>query len=325
MGNYPCSETDPVRSKPRRRGRKIVAAVVGILGAGLAGASAVSYIMAGENQIHAYLLAPTNRRGLGSRAEHPTLKLMTLNLAHGRKDVLIQVSDRRDQRMGNLDDVAGVLRRESPDLVALQEADGPAFWSGKFDHVRYLAEEAGFADAVRAEHVRISSSSCGTALMSMLPLRDPLSITFPPSPPTGVKGLLLCTINWPGDPDVEIDVASVHLDFARGSVRQKQAREIVAALSGRERPLILMGDFNCDWDAEESALKTLSESLKLKAYRPQDPDVSTLPLLRRRLDWILISPELRFVNQRVLPDTLSDHLAVVSEIRMQQTPTPLAD
>ncbi len=48
--------------------------------------------------------------------------------------------------------------------------------------------------------------------------------------------------------------------------------------------------------------------------------MDTFPLWKMRLDWILISPQLAFVSYEVLPDTLSDHRGVVSEIRMRETP-----
>lgn len=38
-----------------------------------------------------------------------------------------------------------VITRENPHVVALQEADGPSFWSGKFNHVDYLARTGGYS------------------------------------------------------------------------------------------------------------------------------------------------------------------------------------
>ena len=35
----------------------------------------------------------------------------------------------------------------------------------------------------------------------------------------------------------------------------------------------------------------------------------------RRFDWILISNELEFISYRVLPDIISDHFAVVAEVK----------
>ena len=227
-----------------------------------------------------------------------------------------QVLQSRKAIQSNLDDVAAVLAREKPDVVALQEADGPSAWSGNFDHVRYLAGKAAFTHSVRGEHAKAMKVSYGTALLSRLPLRDPASIAFKPSPPTPSKGFVVGTVDWPGDAKVEVDVVSVHLDFSRQAVRRKQVEEMVGKLAGRGRPLILMGDFNCEWQSKEPTLRTLAQKLNLRAWRPEAADMDTFRKLRKRLDWILISPALRFSRYDVLADGISDHLGIVCELGM---------
>ena len=54
------------------------------------------------------------------------LKVMTLNLAHGRKDRWHQMLLKRRQIEEHLDHIAEVICREKPDVIALQEADGPS-------------------------------------------------------------------------------------------------------------------------------------------------------------------------------------------------------
>ncbi len=251
-----------------------------------------------------------------ANAEQSVLRVMTLNIAHGRKDRRHQILQSGKSIKSNLDDAAAVLRREKPALVALQEADGPSAWTGNFDHVQYLAEKLDYAYSVRADHVNRERLRYGTAFLSALPLENPLSVTFEPTPPTPSKGFIVCTIAWPGRPDTEIDVVSVHLDFSRRSTRERQIEEIVAELADRNRPLIVMGDFNSQWNSRRSALRDLARRLNLKAYTPDADDMDTFPKLRKRFDWILISPELEFVTYGVLPDALSDHLAVVCELKL---------
>ena len=240
---------------------------------------------------------------------------LTLNVAHGRKDGRHQALLKRTTIESNLDNIASVLAREQPDVVALQEADGPSLWSGTFDHVEYLALGAGYPHFFRGEHVQATKLSYGTALLSQLPLTDPVSITFAPSPPTFSKGFVVGTVQWPGNPDLEIDIVSVHLDFSRKSVRQKQVRQMINKLSGRKNPLIVMGDFNCGWDGEEESLRTLAKQLDLRAFQPTARNMMTFPALDTRLDWILISPELEFIEYKTISDTLSDHRAVVAVLK----------
>ena len=245
-----------------------------------------------------------------------TLKIITLNVAHGRSDGRHQSLLRTKTIRKNLDRIARALVREAPDVVALQEADGPAIWSGSFDHVDYLADHADFAHHFRGEHVKGLRLSYGTALLSQLPLDDCTSITFSPSPPTLSKGFVTSSVSWPGRSRVEVTIVSVHLDFARASVRGEQVQSIIARLEDIEGPVVVMGDFNCEWQGKESSLRTLAGDLGLRAYRPSADDMATFPGLEKRLDWILISSELEFVSYAHLDDTLSDHLGVVTELRL---------
>jgi endonuclease/exonuclease/phosphatase family metal-dependent hydrolase len=149
----------------------------------------------------------------------------------------------------------------------------------------------------------------------MSALREPLAITFDVSPPTFSKGFVVATIDWPGEPNINVDVVSVHLDFLRKNVRERQAEDMIDKLSSRGRPLIVMGDFNSEWKSRKSSVRAIAEGLNLKAYQPVSLEMDTFPLLRRRMDWILISDELEFVTYKVLPDVISDHYGVVCEIR----------
>ncbi|MCA9544840.1 MAG: endonuclease/exonuclease/phosphatase family protein [Myxococcales bacterium] len=239
------------------------------------------------------------------------LRVMTLNLAHGRSDGFHQVLQSKQRIVTNLSRVARVIDREAPDVVALQEADGPSLWSGQFDHVRFVAAETGFADYVRGEHVVGLRTRYGTALMSRVGLTDARSITFRPSPPTLSKGFVLATVPVPGKPGVAVDVVSVHLDFARQGVRRRQVQELVNTLVERPNPRLILGDFNATWGGEET-LQALVDGLELVAWQPDAGDQATFPFNGKRLDWILASPRLSFLDYRVLDDTVSDHRPVVA-------------
>jgi endonuclease/exonuclease/phosphatase family metal-dependent hydrolase len=240
--------------------------------------------------------------------------VMTLNIAHGRKDGAHQMFQKAERIRANLDDIAAVLRRERPDIVALQEADGPSAWSGGFDHVDHLSRAAELPFIAHGKHVDGMGLHYGTALASIHPLRSRLSATFKPSPPTFSKGFVAATMPWPGGGWV--DIVSVHLDFSRASVRAAQMAEMRDKLAGRF-PLIVMGDFNGGFKEGEAA-RALAESLNLAAFQPERTDLATFPSNDTRIDWILISPELEFVSCRVLPDILSDHRAVIAEIRLKK-------
>ncbi len=247
------------------------------------------------------------------------LRVATLNLAHGRKDSFNQLFVLEDTFKENLSDIANVLSDYRPHVVALQEADAKSRWSGGFDHVEYLASAAGYPWRIHESNAENWLFSFGTALLSALPLTKTIKRTFEPSPPTLDKGFVLAQIDWFSDDknkSRKIDILSVHLDFSRQSVRAQQINEMLEILSVRKNPTIIMGDFNSEWLAEISVIKELATESHFISYRPESPDFNTYK--NKRLDWILITNDLEFVNYQVLPETLSDHAMVIADIRFKR-------
>lgn len=247
----------------------------------------------------------------GVLGEGDPLRVMTINLAHGRANGFHQALRRTRTIKKNLDAVAFVIRRERPDVVAVQEADGPCVWSGRFNHVAYVAEKAELATHLRGEHVSGLQLSYGTGLMGRVPFTDPLSRTFAPSPPTFSKGFVVATVAHPRVPG-GIDVVSVHLDFARTAVRERQIDTLVKAIEARGRPTVIMGDLNTEY-APDGPIGRLAKALDLTVHAPGEGEI-TFKFTGKRLDWVLIPKGWRFIEHRVLPDVISDHQPVFVEI-----------
>lgn len=258
---------------------------------------------------------------LGDPAPAPsagTLRVLTWNVAHGRAEGFHQALLPREEVERNLGRIARVLRHERPDVVALQEADGPSAWSGNLDHVSILARDGGMGRFFRGDHnpfgLGAYELSSGTALISRLPIVKPESRPFAANW-RDTKGFVTGTVRLP-ESGREVDVVSVHLDFLNPAERREQIRALAAALGERSRPLLVLGDLNCEAEAGE-VFRLFEEHLGVRPYRPEleEPTFpSTRPL--RRLDWILASEELEFVGYRTLDVRLSDHLGVVAEVRL---------
>lgn len=251
----------------------------------------------------------------------PELKIVSLNIAHGRKDGLNQIFLTADSVRVNLREIGATFQHLSPDVVSLQEADGPSIWSGRFDHVQYLAEHAGLPFFASARHSTTSLFRFGTALLSTVPMKHVRSIPFVPSPPTLRKGFLIATIPWnPGrrlTEPVQLNIASIHLDFSRRKVRVRQARELIEFLETVRRPLILTGDLNAGWTGKDPTVRDIARALDLHIFEPHSNSLGTYRSTRKRLDWILISSDLSFVEYTVIPEILSDHLAVSARISLK--------
>lgn len=244
-----------------------------------------------------------------------SLRIMTLNIAHGRGESYHQLLQRTATTVANLDSIAILLKDSGAHVVALQEADGPSFWSGNFNHIDYLAHNGAFSRSVHGTHANGLGLSYGTALMARLDLREPRAITFDPALSPVPKGFVVSTINWPENPDIEVDIVSLHLDFANEATRRQQAQALIDTLRGRHRPLIVTGDFNDGWQ-EHSSVAQICQALALTAYSPDAPGLETFPALGERLDWILVSAEIAFRSYRVIPDSVSDHRGVLAELEL---------
>jgi len=248
------------------------------------------------------------------------LRVLTLNVAHGRRDALNQLLVKRDAVERNLAEVAALLRRAGADVVALQEADGPSRWSGGFDHVSVLAGQANYRWHLRASHARSWLFDYGTALLSRSPFTDRLDHSFRPSPPSMTKGLTLGQVAWRPDGrarPVYVDIVTVHLDFSRKSVRKQQVAEMAEILVDRTHPMIVLGDLNSEWSGSDSIVTELAHRCGMQVYQPLADDLGTYRSNGRRLDWVLISDELEFLHHEVLPHVVSDHHAVVADIGLK--------
>ncbi|MEM7582154.1 MAG: endonuclease/exonuclease/phosphatase family protein [Acidobacteriota bacterium] len=248
------------------------------------------------------------------------LRLFSLNVAHARRNVPVKPYLGRRKALRNLDEIADTLKQLTPDVVALQEVDGPSTWSGNIDHVAKIAQKAGYHEHYRGDHNAFGfgrfNMASGTALMARQPLLDPASHRFAISW-RDTKGFVVASVAVPMWDGLAIDVVSVHLDFLVPAVRRMQIRRMVETLSERQRPLVVLGDLNCCWQYEPASMELLVRELKLSAYRP-DSRAPTYPAHRprRRLDWILASPELDFSGYHTVHAPLSDHLVLVADLSL---------
>jgi endonuclease/exonuclease/phosphatase family metal-dependent hydrolase len=247
-----------------------------------------------------------------------SLRLFSLNIAHGRRTSTHQALLPDEATRANVSAIGKVLRQVEPDVAGLQEADGPSAWSGNFDHVAVLAEQANLESHYRGDHNPFGSRrfplTSGTALLSSWPLEETQSHRFGTTW-RDTKGFVVARVRVPHWDDVEIDVVSVHLDFLRPKLRRQQILHMTHALIHRRRPLVILGDLNACWQREPSSLTLLRDALGLRPHLP-DAGAPTFPVHRprRRLDWILVSEELDFVDHYTLRTPLSDHLGLVADL-----------
>lgn len=252
---------------------------------------------------------------------HGSVRVLTLNLAHGRGTAFHQAFTGRARILANLDAVAEVIRDVDADIVALQEVDAPSAWSGGFDHLDYLARRAGFDHTFHGIHanVRRPRLAYGTGVMSRFPIRSGRSWKFAKNA-LDTKGYVLTRIEAPA---VTLDVVSVHLDFKRDSERRAQLDDITVHLLEREDApdhLVVAGDFNCAFNGRGDVLR---EFVRRHALVGSETPVETFPSRRprRALDHVLVSSSIEVRRTQAIPALVSDHLPVLAEL-VPRVPAP---
>ena len=250
--------------------------------------------------------------------KEPSLRVLSANLAHGRGTGFNQVLQSAETARENIRQAAASLELLDADVVGLQEADAVSRWSGGFDHVMAIADAAGYGCHLHGLHAQSRFFQYGTALLSRFAFGKTAVHHFEPTPPAQRKGFVAAQVAWNPAGLLEsprfVTIASVHLDFSSGDNRASQLAEMEEALSAFPRPLVLLGDFNIQWDDQDGLLRRFADALGLVAFQTESEALATYGS-DKRLDWILVSSDLAFMEYRVIEDDISDHLPVWAQLR----------
>jgi len=247
--------------------------------------------------------------------EPALLKVMTLNVAHARADGPSQLLQSEDQAKLSLWKIVDVLKREEPHVEALQEIDKNSFWNGRFTHTEFLAARANYPHHFSCAHIDGNNQEFGTALISRLSMEGATSVKFDRPFARPRKGFVVSTTRWPESNNINVDIVSVHFDFLRHKQPIKEAKKLIAVPEDSRNPRIIMGDLNSDYGGDNQLIPLLVDSPGVSTWKPH-AEIVTFPKLHKRLDWVLVSNDIEIVSHALLSDTLSDHRAVVAELRL---------
>jgi len=128
--------------------------------------------------------------------ESDFIRVVTLNVAHGRKDGRNQMLLKGETIRSNLLELAQLLNRAEADVIALQEADAESSWSGGFNHVDFLAENSAYGCSHHGVHASNRMYDFGTALLSRRQFQGSFVHSFTPSRPTTTKGFSVAALEW---------------------------------------------------------------------------------------------------------------------------------
>jgi endonuclease/exonuclease/phosphatase family metal-dependent hydrolase len=202
----------------------------------------------------------------------------------------------------NLDALATLA--EPFDVVGLQESDPGSLRSGFTNQADYLAERGNFPFWSHQPNRRISRiAGSGNALLSRVQPNEMLDYALPGR--IAGRGVLLARF---GEGEKAWDLAVTHLSLGAKS-RMLQLGFLAELLSESPR-LVLMGDFNCDFDAPE-----MRALYRQTALVPPTDRICTFPSWapQRCLDHVLVGG-LDILDYRAIPAAGSDHMAVAVEL-----------
>lgn len=255
----------------------------------------------------------------------PRIRLVTLNIAHGRGLNPIQGTTSVEKLRRNLGRIAALLRRINPDVVALQEIDQHSAWAGNFDHLDYLVEHTGMPFSVFGVHNRRRGRlnlAYGNAVLSRHPILRSETVAFGDRG-LGEKGFVFVELDVAGK---RIPLVNLHLHYRSRAQRFVQMDQLLTFLTEKREthrhdwPMlpIVCGDFNTPASPTDVTNALWSHLQELGDYTLHPRRGRTFPSLLpvRLLDFVFLPPRARTPRSRILRSALSDHRPVLVDFQL---------
>lgn len=232
----------------------------------------------------------------------PYLRVMTFNLRFGE--------------LASLEELAELINREKPDLIALQEVD----WMTERDrtphqHHKDFITELGYRTGMFSLYGKTISHANGWYGIGLLTRRPYINVKKVMLPKAdGVnefRALLMAEIEL-SDNDT-IVFASTHLDYSSSQARMEQVKTITKELTEVRFPVIVGGDFNATPRSIE-----MVQGFKRWCVCSNDQPTSPAKNPKNKIDYLFAYPQAvwRLVSSKVIETQLSDHFPIVSEVEL---------
>lgn len=238
-----------------------------------------------------------------SEEPSPRFKILSYNIRFGE--------------LASLEELAAFIKKEKPDIVALQEVDNRTFRDrAPMQHDKDFATELGYRTGMTPAYgktIPYKGGYYGIAILSKFPLAKVERIYLPKTENGREQRAVLVA-------DVEysegkyVTFACTHLDYPNSQERQEQVKKINEILSEKTYPVILAGDFNAHPDAVEitEGMRNWRIISDLKPTVPANAPRSTI-------DYIFCYPKAkwRLIDATTYNIDLSDHLPVSSVVELK--------
>lgn len=242
------------------------------------------------------------------------------NIAFSQSSARIDVMtfNIRFGELSTLEQLASYIKKENPDIVALQECDWKTFrfkvpQQARKAFINELAYHSGYF-GLFGKSIKYGGGYYGVGILSKYPIIKSERILLPHFPPREQRVMLLAEIEMPNKSVVTF--ISTHLDSTTDTIRQRQIAFINERIKQIETPVIIAGDFNSSPDSkeiEEGFSNWFNATNNDYTYSTQEP--------KAKIDYIFCYPANRFVLKSTQVHTdclLSDHFPVTSKIKLKK-------
>jgi endonuclease/exonuclease/phosphatase family metal-dependent hydrolase len=211
----------------------------------------------------------------------------------------------------DLESLAEVIEASGAQVVALQEVSRGWLINGSVDMLSWLSQRLNMAPISGPT----ADLQWGNAILTRFPVAKVHLGSLPPDSLLIRRGYILAEIRTGAG---NLRVIATHLHHIRegGQIREQQVPVLIAAWEGAPRTLI-MGDFNATPSDPEIQMLYQAGLLDISAEigpLPHYTYYSAYP--DHQIDYIWTSPDLRFSDFEIPQTTASDHLPLVTTIRL---------
>lgn len=240
-----------------------------------------------------------------AQGENIKLKILCYNLRFGE--------------LASLEQLADFIKKENPDIVALQEVDVNTYrdrakhQNGK-NFISELAYRTGML-SLYGKTIPYMGGYYGIGILSKYPYISSERVLLPffPEKSKEQRAMLISEIELPDGKS--LNFVCTHLDYPSTEIRQKQVEFINRTLLKSDKPVIICGDFNAKPDSKEIA-EGMQNWLQVSTSDYTVPAKKA----KSKIDYIFCYPtdNWEVVEASTPVIQLSDHLPITSTLILKR-------
>ena len=260
-----------------------------------------------------------------------SLRLLTLNIAHGRGLSPYQGFHSAKSIERNLKRIAHLLNKADADIVALQEVDEDSHWNKGIHLLNALQRATAYDESYLGVHnkrVGRLPLAYGNGLLTKFPIRHAEHQAFGQAS-LGEKGFVCAELETGHG---ILPVINLHLDFRSRLRRIEQIEHLIAFLEDKQytsdkKPHlspIICGDFNSGQGKRSDAVRHLFhyliDDLDYQIYPQRKSRTFPSVLPTHAIDFFFVPPGYSIRSCEVLRSYVSDHRPILLELIPSASP-----